>query len=91
MQSKKLTAALTALCMAAAPVSQAAAASIQSGDIFSETSNATVTMTPEEMAATQGELACGGFCVGVGLFAGGTIVGAIGAHYTYEFADWAWD
>jgi hypothetical protein len=80
--------------MAAAPVSQAAAASIQSGDIFSGTSNSTVTMTPAEMQATQGKCfgACtGGFLAGVGLFATGTAAGAVGAHYAYNWAQSAWD
>ena len=68
---------ITALALAAAPVS-ASGVNVASAndDVFANApSNTTITKTPEDMAATQGEFACGGWCI-AGLAAGSTSAGA---------------
>jgi hypothetical protein len=81
MSSKRITAAVTALALAAAPVS-ASGVNVASAndDVFANApSNTTITMTPEEMAATQGEFACGGWCI-AGLAAGGAALFGAGVY-----------
>lgn len=78
MSVKSLTATVTAMAIAAAPVTHVSAATIEDSQVFAPAANNTmITMTAPEMQATEGEFACGGLCwTAIGFGAGLTAYGA---------------
>lgn len=82
MFSKKLTAAVTAAALSLAPVAGTGmnVAAAGNDDVFTQApGNTTITMTPAEMSATQGEVVCGGWCT-AGLVAGGVALFGTGVY-----------